>query len=125
MRKHPPDDKDKKEDRDKKRERPNWPSLEEQLEASRVIPGSALERLIRENQDFDLLTPEEAPDDKLRLPLWIRVYWHKQHPEIKPAPGDPTRGYPLALRDIYIWMLEHQDLKSHEHEPGERGGHGV
>lgn len=61
MPKHPP------EERDRKREYPHWPSLEEQLEASHVIPGSALEKLIRENQDFDMLSPEEA-HDRLRLP---------------------------------------------------------
>jgi hypothetical protein len=118
MAKHPNDE------RDRKREHPQWPPLEEQLEASHVIRGSALERLIRENQDFDMLSPEEA-HDKLRLPPWLRVYWRKQHPEIKPAPGDPTRGYPLALRDIYVWMLKHQDLQPGEHEPGKRGDHGV
>jgi len=105
----------------REREHPRWPSLEEQLEASRVIPGSALERLIRENQDFDRLSPDEAYD-KLRLPPWLRVYWRKQHPEIQPAPGDPTRGYPLALRDIYIWMLDHQDLEP-EDEPKQRNDH--
>lgn len=117
MPKHPP------EERDRKREYPHWPSLEEQLEASHVIPGSALEKLIRENQDFDMLSPEEA-HDRLRLPPWLRVYWRKQHPEIQPAPGDPTGGYPLALRDIYIWMLEHQDLEPRD-EPGKRGDYGV
>ena len=55
-------------------------------EASKVIPGSALEKLIRENQDFDMLSPEEA-HDRLRLPPWLRVYWRKQHPELQPAPA--------------------------------------
>jgi hypothetical protein len=117
MPKHP-------EEKSTKREHPHWPTLEEQLEASHVIRGSALEKLIRENQDFDLLSPEEA-HDKLRLPPWLRVYGRKQHPEIKPAPGDPTRGYPLALRDIYNWMLTHQDLERGESLPGERGRHAV
>ena len=110
--------------RDRKRDNGHWPSLAEQLEASRVIPGSALERLIRENQDFDMLSPEEA-HDKLHLPPWLRVYWRKQHPEIDSAPGDPTRGYPLALSDIYIWMLDHQDLEAGDNEPEKRGDHGV
>jgi len=117
--KHPPEDRHSG-DKDRKREPVRWPTLEEQLEAAHVIRGSALERLIRENQDFDLLNPEEA-HDKLRLPPWLRVYWKKQHPEIRPAPSDPTRGYPLALRDIYNWMLEHQDLEPRENLPGERG----
>ncbi len=97
-----------------------WPSLEDQLRDSKVIPGSALEKLIRENQNFKMLRTEEA-HDKLRLPVWLRVYWRKQHPELKYSPGDPTGGYPLALRDIYIWMLEHQDLKTPQ-EPETKGG---
>jgi hypothetical protein len=100
--------------------KPNWPTIDEQLKEAKVVHGSALERLIRENQDFALLDPEEA-DDTLRLPPWIRVYWRKQHPETKPAPGDPTKGYPLALRDIYLWMVTHQDLEPEEHEGHDRG----
>jgi hypothetical protein len=106
--------------RSRRGRQPRWPTVEEQLAASKVIHGSALERLVRENQDFSLLSAEEA-EDNLRLPPWLRVYWRKQHPETAPSPGDPTRGYPLALRDIYLWMITHQDL---EPEPGgpERGG---
>jgi hypothetical protein len=103
---------------------PRWPTLEEQLRASKVIPGSALEKLIRENQNFDLLRPAEA-NDKLRLPPWLRVYWRKQHPEYRYAEHDPTGGYPLALRDLYLWMLEHQDLQPQGGpEPGRGGEHG-
>jgi hypothetical protein len=102
-------DEDDRDRGDRERE-PAWPSLEEQLRASKVILGSALERLIRENQDFDRLRPEEA-HDKLGLPPWLRVYWRKQHPELRVAAHDPTGGYPLALRDLYLWMLEHQDLE--------------
>jgi hypothetical protein len=102
-------DEDDRDRGDRERE-PTWPSLEEQLRASKVIPGSALEKLIRENQDFDRLRPEEA-HDKLGLPPWLRVYWWKQHPELRVPAHDPTGGYPLALRDLYLWMLEHQDLE--------------
>jgi hypothetical protein len=98
--------------------RPSWPTIDEQLRESKVIHGSALERLIRDNQDFKLLDPDEA-DDRLRIPPWLRVYWRKQHPETAPAPGDPTKGYPLALRDIYEWMVTHQDLEPEEHSGGE------
>jgi hypothetical protein len=88
---------------------PRWPSLEEQLRESGVRPGTALEKLIEAHQDFSLLRPEEL-HDQLRIPLWLRVQFRKRHPEIRPIPGDPIGGYPLALRDLYIWMLEHQDL---------------
>ncbi len=39
---------------------PVWPTVEEQLAAAKVVHGTALERLVLENQDFSLLKPEEA-----------------------------------------------------------------
>jgi hypothetical protein len=89
---------------------PAWPSIERQLAESEIEPGSRLEALVRENQDFDLLRSEELTD-RIRVPFWLRVQFRKQHPDIVPAPGDPTGGYPLALRDLYKWMLDHQDLE--------------
>jgi hypothetical protein len=65
-----------------------WPTFEEQLAESRVIPRSALERLIRENQDFHMLRPEEA-HDRLRKRRWSRLY--------RCASG----GYPMVLRELY------------------------
>jgi hypothetical protein len=88
-----------------------WPSVEEQLAASQVIPGSALEKLIKENQDFAMLDPAEG-GDRWKLPPWLRVYWRKQHPEIKYR--GPGVGYPLALKEIHAWMMRNQDL------PGKR-----
>ncbi len=107
---------------------PHWPTIEKQLGAESVRPGSALEQLIRDNQDFSVLHPQEF-SDKLRLPLWLRVWWRKVHPEWKYAPDDPTGGYPLALKEIYEWMLAHQDLqrgpgdatREKEEEERERG----
>ena len=88
---------------------PRWPSLEHQLRESQVIPGSALEQLIRDNQDFSILYPKEA-NDRLRIPLWLRVQFRKNHPELTFKPNDPSGGYPLALRDLYNWMVANQDL---------------
>jgi hypothetical protein len=85
-------------------------SLEYQLRESRVIPGSALDRLIRENQQFNLLNPSEFQDKRIP-PLWLRVLWRKAHPELKYSPDDPTGGYPLALKEIWEWMVSHQDLR--------------
>lgn len=103
--------------------KPKWPSLEEQLAASKVIPGSNLEKLIRENQDFHMLDPAEA-SDKLGLPPWLRVHWRKNHPE----PG----FYPRALKNVHAWMMLHQDLPSgpqdkptplpEGHKAAEKGG---
>ncbi len=87
---------------------PKWPTVEEQLAADKVIPGSALEKLIKDSQDAGMLDPSEAPNDVWRLPLWIRVYFRRQHPEIDFT--GPGAGYPLILKEIYTWMLQHQDL---------------
>src|SRR3954447_23775555 len=89
---------------------PNWPSYEQQRTEAAVSPGSALERLIQNNQDFHLLRAEEATD-KLGVPPWLRVYWRKQHPEFEYRADDPAGGYPRALKNIHTWMLTHQDLQ--------------
>ncbi|HXU45134.1 MAG TPA: hypothetical protein VN783_06385 [Thermoanaerobaculia bacterium] len=103
---------------------PRFPSLDAQLRTSPVAirPESALAKLIAENQDFGLLRPEEAKD--LRgLPPWLRVWWHKEHPEsvYPPLSEDPTGGYPLVLKEIWEWMLHHQDLLPAEAEPDQAG----
>ncbi len=90
---------------------PEWPSVDEQLVQSRVVHGSALERLIRENQEPARLQPEEATSDRVDLPAWLRVYWRRQHPESEYSADDPTGGYPHALENLYTWMVTHQDLQ--------------
>jgi hypothetical protein len=50
-----------------------WASLEEQLSALGIRYGSALEQVVKDNQDFSLPRPEEANDD-LGFPLWPRVH---------------------------------------------------
>jgi hypothetical protein len=89
---------------------PDWPTVERQLAADRVAPGTPLAELIRDNQDFALLRPEEARD-RIPVPLWLRVYWRKAHPEMRSAPGDPTGGYPLVLKELHEWMVSHPDLE--------------
>lgn len=104
---------------------PRWPTFEEQLTAVKVKPGSALEKLIRDNQDFDLLYPEEAHDG-LPYPPWLRVYWRKAHPEVD---WYRTVAYPLILKEIGGWMRRHQDLPvkgdestgKHRPNPSEEG----
>jgi hypothetical protein len=85
-----------------------WPSVEDQLAAHKIVRDSALEKLVRENQDFGMLRPEEAHDN-LEIPPWLRVYWRKQHPGSKHAAGDPTGGYPRVLHTILLVMLANQD----------------
>ena len=85
-----------------------WPTVQRQLAADRVAPGTALEKLIRENQDFSLLRAEELNDRRSRqVPLWLRVYWRKAHPDMQ--------VYPLVLKEVHEWMVSHPDL------PGVRG----
>jgi hypothetical protein len=97
---------------------PQWPSVEQQLQSDRVKPGSALELLIRGHQDFSSLRLDEATDDR-GIPPWLRVLWRQSHPETRYRASDPSGGYPLFLKDIYEWMLYHQDLV-----PGKGGEEG-
>ena len=89
---------------------PKFPTLGEQLKAAKVKPGSALEKLIKENQDFEKLKDKDATD-KI-VPPWLKVYWRKGHPEGKyDNANDPTGGYPHVLKEVLEWMMTHQDLK--------------
>ena len=87
-----------------------WPTLQEQLAGVHAPAGSALAKLIRANQDFSLLRPDEAYD-KILVPPWLRVLWRKSHPELDYSPMDPTGGYPLVLKEVAEWMESHPDLR--------------
>jgi hypothetical protein len=95
--------------------RASWPSLKSQLEKDRVPAGSPLAKLIAGNQDFQILRAEEARD-KIAVPLWLRVLWRKDHPNMAYVPGDGSGGYPLVLKEVYEWMRSHPNLR-----PGEDG----
>jgi hypothetical protein len=106
----------------------NWPSIEEQLAEAKAIPGSAFEKFIRLNQDFELLREGETPSDPIGLAPWLRVYWRKQHPDVSRAPAGPAGDYPESLNRIQEWMQVNQELspnpeewlRNSEHTP--RGG---
>jgi hypothetical protein len=87
----------------------HWPTLPEQLARDEVRPGTALDALVRGNQDFSLLHQREL-GDTIPVPPWLRVYWRKVHPEWSYDPEDPTGGYPFVLKEIHEWMITHQDL---------------
>jgi hypothetical protein len=91
-----------------------WPTVEAQLaqeyDRQAVQPGTALEALIRANQDFAMLREDEKID-KRGLPPWLRVWWRKGHPELRYPADDPTGGYPHLLKEILEWMVTHQDLQ--------------
>ena len=87
-----------------------WPTLAAQLARDHVTQGTALDRLIRDNQEFDKLSPGEV-SDKIPVPLWLRLVWRKAHPEMRYAASDPSGGYPHVLKEVHEWMLAHQDLE--------------
>ena len=103
--------------------RPKWPSVKEQLAAAKVVRGSALERLIRHNQDFHMLRPDEATDN-LGLPPWLRVYWRKHHANEKYSAVDPYSEYPDTLGKLHAWMLLHHDLLEESPGKSRRGKRG-
>ena len=87
-----------------------FPTLDDQLKGAHAKKGSALEKLIRDNQDFTKLKDKDA-DDKI-VPPWLKVYWRKGHPEANyDNDNDATGGYPLVLKEVFEWMVTHQDLK--------------
>ena len=90
----------------------DWPSADLQLKVAHVEPGTALEKLILNNQDFGMLRAAEA-HDKIPVPLWLRVYWRRAHPEMVYSAADPTGGYPFVLKEVWEWMPAPPDL-----EPG-------
>jgi hypothetical protein len=88
-----------------------FPPVEDQLKHAKAKSGSSLEKLIKQNQDFSKLKDRDA-DDQI-VPPWLKVYWRKGHPEVNYDNAvDPTGGYPLVLKEIFEWMVTHQDLKA-------------
>jgi hypothetical protein len=94
-----------------KTKRPRWPTLKKELAEARATLGSDLGKLIRDNQDFKKLRPQEATD-RIGLPPWFRVFWRKNHPEGAYSANDPTGGYPRASKKIIDWMLAHKNFRS-------------
>jgi len=86
------------------------PSLDNQIKSAKAPKGSALERVIHDNQDFNLLSPEEF-DDEVPLPLWLRVAWRKQHPDISMPEKNAGEAYPEVLSQIYERMVANPDLE--------------
>lgn len=80
------------------------PTVTDQIREAGAPKGSSLEKLIRDNQDYDLLAPEEMNDD-YSLPLWLRVYWRKQHPEIPLPAKNPGAAYPEILSQLHKRMV--------------------
>jgi hypothetical protein len=113
----------------KSTDRPQWPPIETQLVSAKASHGSAFEKFILANQDFTLLRPGESSSDEIGIPLWLRVYWRKQHPESRSSAG-PAGDYPEFLHRVEEWMQVNQDLlpdaatwlRASEREPKEKHG---
>jgi hypothetical protein len=87
-----------------------WPSIERQLTHAKAINGSKFEEFIRANQKTNLLRPGEHNGDGIGVPLWLHVYYRKQHPDEPSAPASPAGDYPEALNRIQELMQVNQDL---------------
>ena len=88
--------------------KPQLPTIKDQLDSAKAPKGSALEKLIRANQDFDVLRPEEVDDD-YPVPLWLRVVWRKQHPDVQLPSKNPGAAYPEVLSQLYKRMVANPD----------------
>jgi len=84
--------------------KPKPPTIKDQIESAKAPKGSALEKLIRANQDFEFLHPEEFADE-YPVPLWLRVAWRKQHPEVQLPAKNPGAAYPEVLSQAYRRMV--------------------
>src|SRR3954467_1335106 len=84
------------------------PTVDGQIESANAPRGSALERMIRANQDFDLVHPHEL-DDTYPVPLWLRVAWRKQHPDVQIPAKNPGAAYPEVLSQLYRRMVADPD----------------
>ena len=84
------------------------PSVAEQVRKTGAPASSALAKLIRDNQDIELLHPDEL-NDGYPTPLWLRVVWRKQHPEIAMPATNPGAAYPETLSPIYRRMVANPD----------------
>jgi hypothetical protein len=94
------------------------PSVTEQIRSARAPSGSVLEQVIRDNQDFDLLAPEELDDD-YPLPLWLRVVYRKEHPEIPFPDKNPGAAYPEVLSQLHRRMIANPNAGWVGNEPRE------
>jgi hypothetical protein len=86
------------------------PGVERQIRDAKAPKGSPLERMIRQNQDFDLLAPEEL-DDEYPVPLWLRVAYRKQHPEIAFPDKNPGAVYPEVMSQVFRRMVANPNEK--------------
>jgi len=80
-----------------------------------IRPGTALAKLAHESGPHDVVLTDfqKQPRLKVDIPLWLRSHYRRNHPEMRTnvRANDPTGGFPMALENLYNWMLRHQDLQ--------------
>jgi len=79
-----------------------------------IRQGTALARLVEEaNAHGPEMALAAAGGSKVDIPHWLAAHYRRNHSELPKAALqlDPTGGYPLALENLYSWMLLHQDLQ--------------
>lgn len=87
--------------------------------AGQIRPGTALAKLVGESEAHSVRTLAAAASTntgrriKTDIPVWLRAHYMRNHPHVLAAANspDPTGGFPLALENLYVWMLLHQDLQ--------------
>ena len=88
-------------------------------DALKIQPGSALAKLKAEIEAHPKMLLAKATKTKSGhliksdVPDWVRAHYMRNHPQVLTAANakDPTGGFPMALENLYVWMLRHQDLK--------------
>ncbi|MCA1686573.1 MAG: hypothetical protein LC745_11490, partial [Planctomycetia bacterium] len=80
-----------------------------------IRPGTALAKLVQQSHThLDLLAPAQRSNRlKVDVPNWLRSHYRRNHVEMRTAvrANDPTGGFPMALENLYLWMLKNQDLQ--------------
>jgi hypothetical protein len=80
-----------------------------------IRPGTALAKLVHEADTHVALLAGVQKQGRLKvdIPLWLRSHYRRNHPEMRTEvrANDPTGGFPMALENLYNWMLRHQDLQ--------------
>ncbi len=85
----------------------------EELAKIPIKPGTALAKLVSETTPRIALFHLTSKPSKLDIPDWLRAHYLRNHTELRTAakPEDPTGGLPMALEDLYVWMLHNQNLQ--------------
>lgn len=88
-----------------------------------ILDKSTLQQLVGETKKNTMFAAVVEPVGGVRfkIPDWLRAHFRRNHVEFSKvaAASDPTGGYPLALENLYLWMLAHQDLQPPPPPPAE------